>query len=76
MMRGGSDAQQLLSFRHSGVVNCLDIDVVTAHHDVTDFRVLLCISHLQNRYLICRIHISNGLKSRFYLEYKKHESIL
>lgn len=45
----GGDAQQLLSFSHSGVVNCLDIDVVTRHHDVTDLSVLLCICHLQKQ---------------------------
>lgn len=49
MVWRGGDAQQLLSFSHSGVVNCLDIDVVTRHHDVTDLSVLLRICHLQKQ---------------------------
>lgn len=47
----GGDAQQLFSFSHSGVVDCLDVDVVTRHHDVTDLSVLLCICNLPNRHL-------------------------
>lgn len=45
----GGDAQELLSFSHSGVVDCLDVDVVTRHHDITDLSVLLCICNLPNR---------------------------
>lgn len=60
----GGDTQQLLSFSHRGVVDCLDVDVVTRHHDVTDLTVLLCICHLHNRFVICRI---NSLKQRFNL---------
>lgn len=45
----GGDAQQLFSFCHSGVVDCLDVDAVTRHHDVTDLSVLLCICNLPKR---------------------------
>lgn len=55
----GGDAQQLLSFSHSGVVDCLDVDVVPRHHDVTDLGVLLCVCHLPNRYAICQIQCGN-----------------
>lgn len=58
----GGDAEQLLSFSHSGVVDCLNIDVVTGHHDVTDLSVLLCICHLPNRCIMCQIHILKCLK--------------
>lgn len=46
----GSNAQQLFSFSHSGVIDCLDVDVVTRHHDVTDLSVLLYICNLQKSY--------------------------
>lgn len=39
----GSNVQQLSSFNHSGVVDCLDVDVVVRHYDVTDLSILLCI---------------------------------
>lgn len=42
----GSDAQQLLPFGYSRVVDSLYVDVVTRHHDVTDPCVFFCISHL------------------------------
>lgn len=48
----GGDAQQLVSLGHSGVVDCLDVDVVPRHHDVADLSVLLSICHLQNKQYI------------------------
>ena len=47
MWRGG-DAEQLLPSGHGWVVDSLDVDVVPAHHDVTDLIVLLRIGHLSN----------------------------
>lgn len=47
VVRRGSDAQQLFSASHRGVVNGLDVDVIAAHHDVTHLRVLLCVRHLR-----------------------------
>lgn len=55
----GGDTQQLLSFSHRGVVDCLDVDFVARHHDVTDLTVLLCICHLRNRFVTCWINILN-----------------
>ncbi len=41
----GGDAQKLLPFCHSGVVDCLNVDVVTRHHDVTNLTSVSDIKH-------------------------------
>lgn len=50
-MRCGCNAQQLLSSSHSGVVDGLNVDVVTGQHDVTDLSVFLGVGHLQENRL-------------------------
>lgn len=62
VVRCGGDAQELLSFSHSGVVDRLHVDVVTRHHGVTDLSVLLCVCHLPNRCVMCPIHILKCLQ--------------
>lgn len=47
VVRSRSDAQQLVPPGDSGVVDCLNVDVVTTHHEVTHFSVFQCIGHLK-----------------------------
>lgn len=47
MVRCGGNAEQLLSSRHGGVVDGLNVDVITRQHDVTDRSVFLGVGHLQ-----------------------------
>lgn len=47
VVRSWSDAQQFLTPGHCGVVDCLNVDVVMTHHEVTHFSVFLCIGHLK-----------------------------
>lgn len=48
MMRRRSQTQQLLTARHRGVVDGLDVDVVSLQQSVTHLGVQLSIAHLQN----------------------------
>lgn len=48
MMRRRSQTQQLLTSRHCGVVDGLDVDVVSLQQSVTHLGVQLSITHLQN----------------------------
>lgn len=47
MMRRRSQAQQLLATRHCGVVDGLDVDVVSFQQGVTHLVVQLSIAHLE-----------------------------
>lgn len=47
MMRRRSQAQQLLATRHCGVVDSLDVDVVSFQQGVTHLVVQLSIAHLE-----------------------------
>lgn len=42
----GGDAQQLLPPAHGGVIDCLDVDVMSAHELITDLRVFSSICNL------------------------------
>lgn len=43
VVRGGGNPKELLSPGHRGVIDCLDIDVMSAHEFITDFRVFSSI---------------------------------
>lgn len=46
----GSQTQQLLPAGHGGVVDGLDVDVVTLQQDVTHLRVQLCVANLRQEH--------------------------
>lgn len=48
MVRRRSQAQQLLTPRHCGVVDGLDVDVVSLQQDVRHLGVQLSVAHLGN----------------------------
>lgn len=47
VVRSRGDAQKLIAASDCRVVDCLDVDVVTTHHEVTHLSVFLCIRHLK-----------------------------
>lgn len=47
VMRSWCNAQQFVSPGDRWVVDCLNVDVVTTHHEVTHFSVFLCIRNLK-----------------------------
>lgn len=47
VVRSWSDAQQFIPPGDCGVVDRLNVDVVTTHHEVTHFSVFQCIRHLK-----------------------------
>lgn len=47
VVRRRGDAQELVAPGNGGIVDCLDVDVVATHHDVTHLCVFLRVRHLQ-----------------------------
>lgn len=70
VMRRRSQAQQLLTSRHCGVVDGLDVDVVPVQQGVAHLGVQLSITHLENGPVKCDIHCFVNTFTYYYFYYQ------